>query len=325
MGLYPEIEPYDSGLLEVGDSHRVYWEACGNPGGKPAVVLHGGPGSGCTPGWRRYFDPDVYRIILFDQRGCGRSTPDAGDPAVDLATNTTCHLLADIECLRRALSIDSWLVFGGSWGSTLGLAYAEAHPEHVSEVVLFSVVTTGRREVEWVTRDMGRVFPEQWASFRSAVPEGERDGSLVDAYARLLDDPDPAVRDRAARQWCAWEDTHVSVHPGHQSDPRYADPVFRLRFARLVTHYWRHAAWLGEGVLLRGAAELAGIPGVLVHGRLDVSGPPDIAWQLARAWPGCELVLVDEAGHGAGELGISEALITATDQFATLAVSRQPT
>jgi proline iminopeptidase len=159
-GVYPEAGPYEQGLLDVGDANFVYWEACGNPGGKPALVLHGGPGSGCTPGWRRYFDPDVYRIILFDQRGCGRSTPDASEPAVDLATNTTHHLLADIERLRGQLSIDRWLVFGGSWGSTLGLAYAEKHPEHVSEVVLFSVVTTGRREVEWVTRDMGRVFPE---------------------------------------------------------------------------------------------------------------------------------------------------------------------
>jgi len=316
MTLYPEAEPYDHGLLEVGDANVVYWEECGNPDGKPAVVLHGGPGSGCSPVWRRYFDPDRYRVILFDQRGCGRSTPGAGDPCVDLSTNTTHHLLADIEGLRRHRHIDSWLVFGGSWGSTLALAYAEKHPDRVSEVVLFSVVTTTGREVEWVTRDMGRVFPEQWSRFRDAVPPEERDGSLVDAYARLLQDPDSSVREEAARQWCAWEDTHVSIRPDHRPDPRYDDPQFRMAFARLVTHYWRHAAWLEDGALLRGAAELAAIPAVLVHGRLDVSGPPDIAWHLAQAWPGCQLILVDEAGHGSGEPGIAGALLAATDRFA---------
>jgi proline iminopeptidase len=316
-GLYPNVEPFDHGRLDVGDGNLVYWEACGNPAGKPALVLHGGPGSGCTPGWRRYFDPDVYKVILFDQRGCGRSTPDAGDPSVDLSVNTTHHLLDDMELQRRLLGIERWLVFGGSWGSTLGLAYAEKHPEHVSEVVLFSVVTTGRGEVEWVTREMGRVFPEQWARFRDAVPVPERDGSLVDAYARLLADPDPLVRETAARSWCRWEDTHVSVSSTLRHDPRYDDPVFRLRFARLVTHYWRHAAWLEDGILLREAERLAGIPAVLVHGRLDVSSPPDIAWDLAQSWPGCELVLVDEAGHGCGEPGMAEALVRATDRFAT--------
>jgi proline iminopeptidase len=249
--------------------------------------------------------------------GCGRSTPDASDPAVDLASNTTHHLTADIESLRRSLGIDSWLVFGGSWGATLGLAYAEKHPEHVSEVVLFSVVTTGRSEVEWVTRDMGRVFPEQWSRFREAVPEEEREGSLVNAYARLLADPDPVVRERAARRWCDWEDTHIATGSNHQPDRRYEDPVFRFRFARLVTHFWRHAAWLEDGMLLRDVGKLAGIPAVLVHGRLDVSGPPDIAWRLAQAWPGCRLILVDEAVHGAGEPGMTEALVGATDRFAT--------
>lgn len=306
----------ECGLLDVGDGNRVYWESRGNPHGRPAVVLHGGPGSGCGPAWLRYFDLDAYRIVLFDQRGCGRSTPHASDPAADLSTNTTHHLLADIERIRTHLGIDRWLVFGASWGSTLGLAYAERYPGRVSEVVLFSVVTTTRREVEWVTRDMGRLFPAEWARFRDGVPAAERDGSLVDAYARLLADPDPAVRDKAARDWCDWEDTHVSLAPGHQPDPRYADPRFRMAFARLVTHYWRHAAWLEDGALLRDASNLAGIPGVLVNGRLDVSGPPDIAWQLAQAWPGCELVLVGEAGHGAGHPGMAEVLRAATDRFA---------
>ncbi|MGH3659933.1 MAG: alpha/beta fold hydrolase, partial [Micromonosporaceae bacterium] len=199
MQFFPEIEPYDHGLLDVGDGHRVYWETRGNPDGKPALVLHGGPGSGCTPGWGRYFDPAAYRVVLFDQRGCGRSTPWAGDPAVDLSTNTTHHLLADIERLRRHLGVERWLLFGGSWGSTLGLAYAEKHPERVSAIVLFSIATTTRRDVEWITRDMGRIFPEEWARFRDGVPAAERDGDLVSAYYRLLNHLDPAVREQAAR------------------------------------------------------------------------------------------------------------------------------
>jgi proline iminopeptidase len=313
---HPRVEPYDSGRLAVGDGNLVYWEVCGNPDGKPAVVLHGGPGSGCTPGWRRYFDPSAYRVVLLDQRGCGRSTPDAADFATDLAVNTTHHLIADLELLREHLGIERWLVFGGSWGTTLGLAYAERHPERVSELVLFSVTNTTRREVEWVTRDVGRLFPEQWHRFRAGVPESERNGSLVAAYARLLTSPDPAVREQAARDWCAWEDSHVAIDPDHRPDPRYDDPVFRMRFARLVTHYWSHAAWLDEGVLLREAGKLAGIPGVLIHGRLDVSGPPDIAWELAQAWPDAELVLIDRAGHGSGHPGMAESVLAAVDRFA---------
>ncbi|MDF5751500.1 prolyl aminopeptidase [Spongiactinospora sp. TRM90649] len=315
--LYPSTTlPHDSGMLDVGDGHRVYWEVCGNPHGKPAVALHGGPGSGCTPGWRRYFDPDVYRVVLFDQRGCGRSTPHVADPAVGLDTNTTHHLLADIEALRTHLGVDRWLVFGGSWGSTLGLAYAERHPERVSELVLFSVVTTSRREVAWVTRDMGRIFPAEWARFRDAVPAGERDGDLAAAYARLLADPDPAVREKAARDWCDWEDTHVATTRDHRPDPAYDDPVFRMTFVRLVTHYWANAAWLEEDVLIREAGRLAGIPGVLVHGRLDVSGPPDIAWRIAREWPDATLILIDDAGHGTAHADTATALVTAIDRFA---------
>ncbi|GAB3435748.1 alpha/beta hydrolase family protein [Flindersiella endophytica] len=310
-------EPHASGLLPVGDGNLVYWEICGNPDGKPAVVLHGGPGSGCTPGWRRYFDPSAYRVVLLDQRGCGRSTPDAASFETDLSVNTTHHLIADLELLRSHLGIQRWLVFGGSWGTTLGLAYAEQYPRRVSELVLFSVTNTTRREVEWVTRDVGRLFPEQWHRFRSGVPAAERDGSLVDAYARLLASSDPRVREQAARDWCTWEDSHVAIDPDHKPDPRYDDPVFRMRFARLVTHYWSHAAWLEEGVLVREAGKLAGIPGVLVHGRLDVSGPPDIAWELAQAWPDGELVLVDRAGHGSGHPGMAESVLAAVDRFAT--------
>lgn len=315
-GLYPETEPHDRGMLDAGDGNRVYWEVCGNPRGKPAVVLHGGPGSGCTPGWRRYFDPATYRVVLFDQRGCGRSTPHAGDSTVGLTSNTTDHLIGDIERLREQLGIERWLVLGGSWGSTLGLAYAERFPERVSEMVLVSVVTTSRREVRWVTRDAGRYFPEQWARFRDGVPEADRDGDLVAAYYRLLHDPSPAVREQAARAWCAWEDTHVAVRRDHRPSPRYGDPTFRMAFARLVTHYWHHAAWLEDGALLRDAGRLAGIPGVLVHGRIDLSSPLDVPWQLSRAWPGSELVIIDEVGHGTRDPGMAEALVAATDRFA---------
>jgi proline iminopeptidase len=315
MPRYPDVDPYDWGMLEVEDGNRVYWEACGNPKGKPAVVLHGGPGSGCTPQWRRFFDPKAYRVILFDQRGCGRSLPHASEFTTDLVANTTQHLIADVERLRVALNVEQWLVFGGSWGTTLALAYAERYRGRVSEMVLFSITTTGRREVDWVTRHAGRFFPKAWERFRDGVPLAERDGSLVDAYARLLHDPDAAVREKAAKDWCAWEDSHVAVSADHRPDPRYDDPRFRMAFARVVTHYWRHTAWLGEGLLLRRAAELAGVPGVLVHGRLDVSSPPDIAWALARAWPGSELTLIDNAGHGVGDTAISDVLIEATDRF----------
>ena len=314
--LYPEIDPYDRGMLAVGDGHDLYWEVCGSPEGKPAVVLHGGPGSGCSPGLRRYFDPAAYRVVLFDQRGCGRSRPHASGPRVDLSSNTTAHLVGDIEQLRAHLGVERWLVFGGSWGSTLALAYAERHPERVTEMVLVSVVTTSRREVRWVTRDAGRYFPEEWERFRDGVQAADRDGELVSAYAKLLHDPSPAVREKAARDWCDWEDTHVAVRSDHRHDPRYDDPAFRMAFARLVTHYWRHAAWLEDGALLRDAVRLAGIPGVLVHGRMDLSGPVDVAWHLARAWPDAELVVVDEAGHGVRDEGMSETVVAALDRFA---------
>jgi proline iminopeptidase len=314
--LYPTIEPYDEGMLDVGDGNLVHWEVCGNPDGKPALALHGGPGSGCTPAMRRYFDPDSYRIVLFDQRGCGRSMPHASDPATDLEANTTNHLLGDIERLRDRLDVDRWLVFGSSWGSTLALAYAERHPERVSEIVLTGVATTGRAEIEWITRGLGRMFPEAWARFRDGAPRAYRDGDLADAYARLLHDPDPSVREQAARDWCAWEDALVVLHPSDRPNPRYDDPRFRMAFARLVTHYWRHAAWLEEGVLVRDADRLAGIAGVMVHGRLDLGSPLVTPWELARAWPGSELVIVDGVGHAALDPAIIDHIVAATDRFA---------
>jgi proline iminopeptidase len=312
--MYPvDTEPYDHGMLDVGNGNHLYWEVCGNPDGKPAVVLHGGPGSGAGRHWRRYFDPTKYKVVLFDQRNCGRSTPDAAEPDVDLSTNTTAHLIADIEQLRNHLQVEKWLIIGVSWGATLGFAYAEQHPSSVSEIVLFSVTNTTRREVEWITREMGRVFPEEWARFRDGVPDAERDGNLALAYNRLLHDPDPAVREEAAKNWCDWEDTHVATHPGYKPDDRYQDPVFRLRFARLVSHYWGHAAWLDEGVLQREAGKLAGIPGVLIHGRLDFSSPVEVAWKMVQAWPDAELHLVEAAGHGTG---LSDLVLAAVERFA---------
>ena len=307
-------DPYEHGLLDVGGGELVYWETCGNPAGKPAVFLHGGPGSGATPGWRRLFDLERCRAVLLDQRGCGRSTPHAADLWTDLRANTTQNLVSDLERLREHLGIERWLVAGGSWGSTLALAYAERHRERVSEMVLFSVATTTRREVRWITHEMGRFFPEEWARFRDAVPEDGRD-DLAAAYDRLLSDADPAVVERAAEEWCRWEDVHVRTRPGRPPDPRYQDPRFRVAFARLVTHYWANAAFLEDGELLAGARLLAGVPGVLVHGRLDLSSPLDIPWELSRAWPGSRLVVVDGAGHGAGEPGMLESVRAALDGY----------
>jgi len=314
--LYPEIEPYDSGMLDVGDGHRVYWETCGNPNGKPALVLHGGPGSGCSANARRYFDPGIYRVVLFDQRGCGRSTPHAGEPDIDLSTNTTAHLLEDIELLRWRLGIERWLVLGGSWGSTLALAYAERHPTRVTELVLFSIATTTPWEIDWITRGVGIFFPQAWTRFRGGVPEEERDDRLVEAYHRLLMNPNPIVRERAARDWCDWEMAIVAVHPSHKPHARYENPAFRLGFARLVTHYWRHSAWLEHGVLLREAKRLAGIRGVLIHGRLDIGGPLITPWRLNQNWPGSELVIVAQAGHDTRDPGMSESIVAATGRFA---------
>ena len=309
---YPEIEHYDSGMLDVGDGNLVYWETCGNPHGKPAVLLHGGPGAGFQPGSRRNLDPSAYRIVLFDQRNCGRSTPSAADPDTDLSGNTTAALIGDMEALRRHLGIERWLVLGASWGTTLALAYAQAHPDRVTEMVLNAVCTTTHREVAWNTRDMGRIWPEAWARFRDGVPEGERDGDLAAAYHRLLESPEAVVRERAARDWCAWEDVLVSLGTGWQPYPRFQDPEFRMTFARLVTRYWANAAFLADGQLLRDVGRLAHIPAVLIAGRQDVSGPVDIAWHLHRAWPASELVVIEDGGHGTGSMG---ALVTATDGF----------
>ncbi|MFJ6567177.1 prolyl aminopeptidase [Streptomyces sp. NPDC091292] len=314
MILYPEIEPYEHGMLDVGDGNHVYWEVCGNPRGKPAVVLHGGPGSGCTPGFRRWFDPEVYRIVLLDQRGCGRSTPHASVYGTDMSVNTTAHLIADLELLRERLGIERWLVWGGSWGAVLGLRYAQTVPGVVSELVLTGIATGSRAEVALLTRGLGRIFPEAFARFRDEVPVGERDGDLAVAYDRLLASTDPEVRERAARAWTDWE-TAIVPAPA-RSVARYEDAVFRAGFARTVAHYFAHDHFLGEdGVVLRDAPRLGGIPGTLVQGSLDFGNLLGTAWRLHHAWPGSELIVVDDVGHDAGAAGVGAELVRATDKY----------
>jgi len=315
--LYPDIEPHDRGMLAVGDGNHAYWETCGDPRGKPVVVLHGGPGSGCTAWHRRLFDPAAYRVVLVDQRNCGRSTPHASQPDTDLASNTTHHLLADLERLRAHLGIERWLVLGGSWGSTLALAYAERHPERVTGVVLFAVTTGRRSEFDWLFRGgVAAFFPEEWDRLRAALPPADRRGDVVAAYYRRLHDPDPAVRQAAADAWCLWESATPEWPPRVGLAPRFADPAFRVAFARIVTHYVHHDAWLEDGGLLRGAAALADTPGALIHGRWDFQGPLANAWELKRVWPRAELVVVADAGHAAGPR-VAEELVRATDRFAS--------
>ncbi|MFD0776427.1 prolyl aminopeptidase, partial [Streptomonospora algeriensis] len=296
--MHPPIEPHAHGMLEVGGGDRCYWEVCGNPRGEPALVLHGGPGSGCTPRQRRLFDPRRYRVVLFDQRNCGRSRPHAADASTDLSANTTHRLVADIEKLRAHLGVRRWLVHGGSWGSTLALAYAQSHPQRVSRLVLCGVTTTRRREIDWLFRGVGRFLPEQWQRFRDAVPEAAGAEEVVAAYAARMEHPEEAVRQAAALAWTRWEDAVIahetSGNPGAYTGRPEPD---RLALVRICTRYFANAAWLAEGALLHGAHRLADIPGTLIHGRLDLSSPLETAWQLQRAWPGAELQVVEDAGH----------------------------
>ena len=264
--------------------------------------------------------------MLFDQRNCGRSTPRASAPDTDLASNTTPHLLEDIERLRDHLGIDRWLVLGGSWGSTLALAYGEKHPDRVTEIILFGVTTGRRQEFDWAFRGgVAVLFPEQWERLRAAQPAADRDGDVVEGYYRLLHDPDPAQRQRAADEWCFWESATPAWPPTTGLAPRFADPAYRMAFARIVTHYVRHDAWIEDGSLLRDADVLADIPGILVHGRFDLGAPIANAWELKRVWPRAELVIVDDAGHAASHPGITEELVRAIDRFATLRWEPSPT
>ncbi|MEO3828344.1 prolyl aminopeptidase [Actinomadura sp. B10D3] len=311
---YPPIEPHESGFLDTGDGNLIHWEECGNPEGKPAVFLHGGPGGGLLPGNRRFFDPSAYRIVLFDQRNCGRSLPFAGDPAVSLENNTTPHLVADIERLREHLSIDRWLVFGGSWGSTLALSYAQAHPDRVTELVLRGIYLVRPQDEAWGYTPSGaaHLFPAEWAAFRDAIPEGER-GDLVAAYGRRILVPDPAVHVPAACAWLAWEDTANTLLPVPSPD---LDDAVVVAFARILHHYIANGGFLPEGGLLAGVDRIRHIPAVIVNGRYDMKTPLDQAWDLHRAWPEAEFHVVEDAGHGGSEPGTRDRLIEATDRFA---------
>ncbi len=314
---FPDLEPYAYGLLDVAPGQRIYWETCGNPGGKPALVLHGGPGSGCASWQRRLFDPHKYRIVLIDQRNCGRSRPHASDPDVDLSANTTEHLIADIEAVRAELGCPQWLVLGGSWGSALALAYAERFPQRISELVLFGVTTGRRDEFDWLFRDgLGRFFPDAWERRRAALPDADRAGDIVEAYCRLLFDANPATRERAAYAWCMWESATPDWPPKVGLADRFEDPAYALGFARIVTHYVRHDAWLGDGRVLRDIAKLSAVPGVLINGRFDFQAPFAIVWKLHRRWPASRLVVVDNAGHSADAGGIVDEIVRATDGFA---------
>lgn len=311
---YPPIEPYDHGHLDVGDGQQIYWETSGNPAGKPVVFVHGGPGGGTSAEQRRFFDPARYRIVLFDQRGCGRSRPHIADGA-DLSVNTTSHLIADMEALRTHLGIDRWQVFGGSWGSTLGLAYAQAHPEQVTELVLRGIFLLRRSEIDWYYNGgASHIFPDLWESYLAPIPPDEREGDLVAAYHRLLTSPDREVAQRAATAWTRWEQgtSHLLPQPSDGGDHR-----FDLAFAGIENHYFVNHGFLADGQLLHDIDRIAHIPGVIVQGRYDVVCPARSAWDLHRAWPSAELHIVDAAGHAAFEPGIRHHLIAATDAFAT--------
>lgn len=299
-------------MLDVGDGQRLYWELSGDPNGKPAVALHGGPGSGSTPGRRRFFAAHGYRLLQFDQRGCGKSTPKVADLETDMTANTTHHLIADMERLREQLGVERWLVWGGSWGCTLGVAYAERHPERVSEMVLVSVTMTRHSDIHWLYHEVGRYFPEEWARFSAGAGDAP---DLVAAYDRLLNgSADPAVRIKAAADWCAWEDAVVSNEPGWVPNPRYEDPAFRITFSRTSAHYFSHDAWLEDGELLLNCDRLVGIPAALIHGRFDLGGPSDVPWLLARAWPDAELTYVGTGHQGGGEM--TERMDAALARFA---------
>lgn len=309
--LYPPIEPYRTGVLDTGDGHQIYWELCGNPAGTPAVFLHGGPGAGCSPDHRRLFDPRRYNVLLFDQRGCGRSRPHAG-----LEHNTTWHLVADIERLREMLGIPRWLVFGGSWGSTLALAYAQAHTERVSALILRGIFTLRRSELHWYYQDGASwLFPDLWEDFLAPIPPEERD-DLMAAYRRRLVGPDLAVQRQCARAWSLWEGRTIRLLPETDAESHHGEDDFALAFARIENHYFVHGGWLEEGQLLRDAPRLRHIPGVIVQGRYDACTPVRSAWDLHRAWPEADWRLVPDAGHAWLEPGILRELRAATDRFA---------
>ncbi len=309
--LYPEIEPFETGMLDVGDGHTLYWERVGTKGAKPAVFLHGGPGGGISPVHRRLFDPALYDVLLFDQRGCGRSTPHAG-----LDANTTWRLVADIEKLRELAGHERWLVFGGSWGSTLALAYAQTYPEAVSELVLRGIYTLTRAELAWYYQfGVSEMFPDKWERFQAPIPPDERHDMMA-AYRRRLTGEDRTIQLEAARAWSLWEGETITLLPEPATSDKFGQDDFALAFARIENHFFVHSGWLEEGQLVRDAWKLADIPGVIVHGRYDMPCPLRYAWELHKAWPQAEFHIVEGAGHAFSEPGILDRLIAATDKFA---------
>ena len=310
--LYPEIEPFDTGSLHVDGRHVLYYEQCGNPNGKPVVLLHGGPGGGCNAKMRRFHDPSKYRIVLFDQRGSGRSTPHA-----DLEDNTTWHLVADIEQLREKLGIEAWQVFGGSWGSTLALAYAQAHPRRVTELVLRGIFMLRRWELEWFYQEgASRLFPDAWEHYIAAIPESER-GDLIAAFHKRLTSDDEATRLDAARAWSVWEGATSFLRVDDDFVSGHEDAEFALAFARIENHYFVNAGFFEvDDQLLRDAYRIVDIPGVIVHGRYDVVCPIANAWDLHKVWPKAQLVISPTSGHSAFEDENIDALVRATDSFA---------
>ena len=295
--MYPQVEPYDQGMLDVGDGQLIHWEVSGNPDGKPACVFHGGPGSGLNTRWREDFDPDHWKLVLWSQRGSGRSTPPVHDPSTSMEHNTTQHLIDDAEKLREHLGIDKWLLIGGSWGSTLILAYAIQHPDRVSEIIIPAVTTSRPEEHEWITRGLGLFYPDYFDAFRDGVPEEDRDGNLALAYNRLLNSPDAAIREKAAWDWSKWDLSTITGGDNEFEGTRYADPVMRYQLARTVTHYWGNEAFLEPDYIFDNLDRLKGIPGVLIHGRNDFGGPLRTAWEVAKRWPDAELVILNDAGH----------------------------
>ena len=306
--LFPDIEPYANGWLVVDGLHELYWETCGNPRGVPVVFLHGGPGGGCLPHHRRFFDPRFWRIVLFDQRGAGRSTPPA-----ELRDNTTAHLVADLERLRRHLGVERWLIFGGSWGSTLALAYAEAHPDRCLGLVLRGIFLARPAELDWFMHGMRQFFPEAWRDFAGFLPEGER-GDLLAGYYRRLTDPDPARHMPAAHAWDRYEGACSTLLP-REAPPQFETDTAALAIARIEAHYFVHRAFLDDNQLLRDIARIRHLPCTIVQGRYDIVCPPVTADALAQAWPEAELVLVPDAGHSVREPGITRELLAAVERM----------
>jgi proline iminopeptidase len=310
--LYPPIEPYRHGMLDTGDGHQVYWELVGNPQGKPAVFLHGGPGSGCSPVHRQLFDPLRYKVLLFDQRGCGRSRPHAS-----LENNTTWHLVEDMEKLRTTvMQTEAWLVFGGSWGSTLALAYAETHTQRTSELILRGIFTVRRSEVQWYYQEgASMLFPDLHEKYLEVIPEDERH-DVITAFRKRLTGDDRAEQIRAAKAWSRWEDSTITMLPSPRHQASHSSDQAALAFARIENHYFVHDGFMEEGQLIRDAYKLKDIPGVIIQGRYDVCTPARTAWDLHKAWPQAKLYIVPDAGHAFDEPGILTLLVQATNDFA---------